>query len=347
MFLPVSTEKLPDRPANSQISNSDWDALARFWHPVAALPEIAENTPFKVTLLDTDLVLYRSGGKITVALDRCPHRWVRLSAGKVSEGNLICAFHGLTFDGSGQCVRVPALGDRPAKIPTSYRLRTFRCEVRYGMVWVCLDDRSTESLPHFDCFVGYDESAIFFLQVREWPMSAARQIENFIDLGHLPWVHATTLGGDPFGRMRPAAIKHDDKSVTMSAQFVETVPFDRPTECELIYRVTLPFAIDFSTTPEGGKGFRSLNIASPTSWNRCRVFQAGTRGAPGETFRDGPKIMESISDVAQLLTKQDIDMLEQLVIQEMPLTEKLEIHLPVDNVSIAYRERLRALGLGR
>jgi phenylpropionate dioxygenase-like ring-hydroxylating dioxygenase large terminal subunit len=346
MFIPLNTARPPIRPASSQITQNDWDVLSRFWYPVALACEVTDS-PFKAKLLDVELVLFRSGQQVAAALDRCPHRWVRLSAGKLSEDNLVCAFHGLTFNGSGQCVRVPALGDRAGKIPASYRLRTFRSDVRYGMIWVCLDDESSESVPTYPLLTGYHESALDFADVCQWPMSAARQIENFVDLAHLPFVHATTLGGDPFARLMPPTIEQREECLIFRANYVETVGFDRPTEFEFTYGVYLPFSIEFKTEAAGGLGFQSMNIASPTTAHSCRVFQLMTRGTPGEVFEDVGLQRSAPGNGPGIINQQDIDMLKNLVIPDLPLTEKLEIHLPVDNVSMAYRKRLRDLGLGR
>ncbi|HUI61332.1 MAG TPA: Rieske 2Fe-2S domain-containing protein [Steroidobacteraceae bacterium] len=344
MFLPVDAPAPSIRNAGSQIADSDWKVLSRYWYPVALSGEIGER-PCKARLLDVDLALFRSGDQLVAVLDRCPHRWVRLSAGKVCNGNLVCAFHGLAFDRSGQCVDVPALG-RAARLPAHYRVRTFRTGVRYGMVWVCLDETSSEVLPTYGALEGYHDSALGFAPVCQWPMSAARQIENFVDIAHLPFVHATTLGGDPLARQLPPRIEQEPDAVVFRTKYVETVGFPAPTEFEFTYRVHLPFSIDFRTQAEGGLGFRSMNIASPTSAHTCRVFQLMIRGAPGEVFEAAGELPMGGGDGPGVINQQDIDMLKELTIPDLPLNEKLEIHLPVDNVSMAYRKRLREMGLG-
>lgn len=344
MFLPVDTHALPLRPASSALSQNDWDVLSRFWYPVAVAREITSK-PVKARLLDVEMVLFRSGAGITAALDRCPHRWVRLSAGKVQDGNIVCAFHGLSFDGTGQCTGIPALG-RAAKLPANYRLSTFRVAERYGMVWVCLSDSSEESIPSFPCLEGYHESAIAFAAVWQWPLSAARQIENFFDLAHLPFIHASTLGGDPFARLTPPQIEERQDCLVFRAKYVETVGVPEPTEFDFTYQVFPPFAVDFSTDVKGEPRLRSVNIASPESAHTCRVFQLMAMGRPGETFPQ-PFVFADPKEGPGPINQQDIDIMKELAIQDMPLSPKLEIHLPVDNVSGAYRNRLKALGLGR
>ena len=43
--------------------------------------------------------------------DYCPHRGARLSRGEVLGDNIACRYHGVTLDGSGTIVRVPAMPD--------------------------------------------------------------------------------------------------------------------------------------------------------------------------------------------------------------------------------------------
>jgi phenylpropionate dioxygenase-like ring-hydroxylating dioxygenase large terminal subunit len=341
MFLPVDAATPPLRPSSSAIGPHDWDVLARFWYPVALANEVVD-VPFKAQLLDVGLVLFRAGGQVTAAVDMCPHRWVRLSAGKLRDGEIVCAFHGLSFNGSGQCTGIPSLG-RSAKLPSHYRLRTFRTALRYGMVWVCLSDTSEESIPCYPSVAGAEDSSISFGAVCHWPMSAARQIENFFDLAHLPFIHATTLGGDPFARLEPPSIEQQQDAVIFRAKYVETVPVPKPTEFEFTYRVYLPFAIDFRTEAEGTTRLKSVNIASPTSAYTCRVFQFHVARAQAQTSTTAQNL-HSTSGLG-VIQQQDIDMLRELVIADLPLNPKLEIHLPVDNVSGAYRKRLQGLGL--
>src|SRR5262245_66422421 len=111
MFIPLDSK--PDtglRPSHSQIRARDWAILADHWYPVAIAAEIGDG-PFAAKLLDVELVLYRgAAGTLTIALDLCPHRHIRLSTGRVVDGMIECPFHGLRYDATGQCRLVPAIG---------------------------------------------------------------------------------------------------------------------------------------------------------------------------------------------------------------------------------------------
>ena len=70
--------------------------------------------PIARTLQDVPLVLFRDEtGRASALLDRCPHRNVPLSAGRMTDGLLECGYHGWRFDGTGACRLVPALATEP------------------------------------------------------------------------------------------------------------------------------------------------------------------------------------------------------------------------------------------
>ena len=54
-------------------------------------------------------------GKAAVLEDRCPHRFAPLSMGKVAEHGLQCTYHGLQFNGRGQCTHNPFGNQPPAR----------------------------------------------------------------------------------------------------------------------------------------------------------------------------------------------------------------------------------------
>ena len=82
--------------------------FANVWSIVALASAIAPNRPHPVTLAGERVVLFRdSTGKIAALHDRCPHRGVALSLGKVNEGQLECPFHGWRFNASGANCHVP------------------------------------------------------------------------------------------------------------------------------------------------------------------------------------------------------------------------------------------------
>ena len=101
--------------------------------------EVAE-TPHAVTLLGEPLVLWRDSRRVVHAFrDVCVHRGTALSLGRVAGDEIVCAYHGWRYRGDGACVAIPQL-EHPARVPARARAITHRCQERYGLVWMALDE---------------------------------------------------------------------------------------------------------------------------------------------------------------------------------------------------------------
>jgi len=88
------------------------------WYAVGKSVQVKRDKPHAVKALGRNLVLWRdTHGKLRCLEDYCPHRGARLSRGEVNEDDISCRYHGVTLDGSGTIVRVPAMpGRKPCSI---------------------------------------------------------------------------------------------------------------------------------------------------------------------------------------------------------------------------------------
>ena len=94
--------------------------LRNYWY-VAAYDHEVSGRPMRRLILGEPVVLYRLEDGTPVALeDRCAHRHLPLSMGKLVGDTLQCHYHGLRYDRSGTCVRVPG----QETIPRSARVRS-------------------------------------------------------------------------------------------------------------------------------------------------------------------------------------------------------------------------------
>ncbi len=86
------------------------ELLRRYWHPVAIAADLTAENPTKfLRILGEDLVLFQTtGGEVGLLHDRCAHRGVSLSYGRVEERGLACAYHGWLYDIKGNCLETPA-----------------------------------------------------------------------------------------------------------------------------------------------------------------------------------------------------------------------------------------------
>ncbi|WP_353672144.1 aromatic ring-hydroxylating dioxygenase subunit alpha [Synechocystis sp. LKSZ1] len=104
------------------------------WYVVAQSGEVHQR-PLSVTLWHQPIVLFRDAqGQIQAIEDRCPHRQVKLSEGKVVGNHLECAYHGWQFDGTGHCVEIPYLTERQKR--PQCRLRTYPVRELDGFIWL-------------------------------------------------------------------------------------------------------------------------------------------------------------------------------------------------------------------
>jgi phenylpropionate dioxygenase-like ring-hydroxylating dioxygenase large terminal subunit len=85
-----------------------FDGFADVWTP-ALLRRRLGHRPVRVTVAGEPVALFRgASGKVGALIDRCPHRGVALSLGRVAaDGTLECPFHGWRFDTSGANRAVP------------------------------------------------------------------------------------------------------------------------------------------------------------------------------------------------------------------------------------------------
>ena len=110
------------------------------WHPVLAAQLLrAGHGVVAARLHGRDLALWRSAsGQAQAWEDRCPHRGVRLTLGRVVGDRLACAYHGWEYAaGTGRCMAIPAMPREP--VPGKVCARTYAVREAQAMVWVALD----------------------------------------------------------------------------------------------------------------------------------------------------------------------------------------------------------------
>jgi phenylpropionate dioxygenase-like ring-hydroxylating dioxygenase large terminal subunit len=164
--------------------------LRKFWYPVMPETHLGE-APIGFTLLGEKIVLWKTAdGGVACLKDRCCHRTAKLSLGYVEEGNVVCGYHGWTFDAEGVCVRVPQQPEQ--SVPRKARVPAYRTALRYGYVWVALDEPLTDIpfLPEAET-PGFRQVHQFY---ETWDIGALRLMENSFDAAHVAFVHRGTFG---------------------------------------------------------------------------------------------------------------------------------------------------------
>jgi nitrite reductase/ring-hydroxylating ferredoxin subunit len=100
--------------------------LAAGWWPVAHSDEVHQH-PGAFRLGTRELAVYRDlTGSVRAVEDRCPHRRLPLSMGRLTEdGSIQCPYHGWSFDGAtGRCTAIPNLSV-DERIPNGIKVTAF------------------------------------------------------------------------------------------------------------------------------------------------------------------------------------------------------------------------------
>ena len=110
--------------------------LRNAWYVVAWDCDVAR-TLLPLTVLGDRIVLYRTTRGTPVALeDACVHRKLPLSLGRLVDDEVECGYHGLVYDFSGRCTRIPGA----KHVPGIAKVRSYPAVSRYGLVWVWMGD---------------------------------------------------------------------------------------------------------------------------------------------------------------------------------------------------------------
>lgn len=168
-----------------------WD----HWYIAARSHEVRQARATAVHLLDTRVALYRDEqGQVVALRDRCPHVGASLAQGLVKDGCISCPFHGWTFDATGSCVDIPALGEPSEKL-RKLQVSAYPVREAAGLIWVYMT-RSPGVVPTTDPVPPelLDRTWARVLQVDTWPVNYTRFVENMLDQVHLPYVHRGTIG---------------------------------------------------------------------------------------------------------------------------------------------------------
>jgi phenylpropionate dioxygenase-like ring-hydroxylating dioxygenase large terminal subunit len=315
----------------------DDPVLVNDWHVVARASEIKEGEVKAVRLLRESLVLWRNAEGIHVWRDLCIHRGAQLSFGKVKNGCLECPYHGWTYDSEGQCTKFPAHPEQTP--PARASAEAYHVKVKYDLVWVCLGTPAMD-VPEFpeweDATYRKVPCGPYFLKA-----SGPRLIENFLDVGHLAFVHAGLLGDPERPEIEDYEVEMTDDVILAHDIGVWQPDPDGtgiPGRVSYNYIVSRPLTAVFFKA-QGPQRFVMFEAVTPVeecdsvAWVILAINYAPDL-AP-----------ETLREFQDKVTFQDVPIVESQRPEMLPLDLQAELHLRSDRAAIAYRQWLKKRGL--
>ncbi len=298
------------------------------WY-VAGLSEDFGRSLTPVTLLEDEIVITRDTRGALIALeDACPHRKLPLSRGTLEGDHVVCGYHGLTFDGTGECVIAPTQLDNP---PRRAGVHAYPTEERWGFVWLWMGDVALADpatiidIPHFNDPTwgltprGSMEMACHYLYI----------VDNLLDPSHVAWVHLSSFAGAGTDD-RPLHIEELENGVIVSRwiadepappYYTDMLPFGSTVDRKQHYECRLPStAINMSVYTPAGEGGRDKPLSpnafvninytfiTPVDATTTRYYWVQHRNMHGQD----QAISERMFKGAKMAFQEDKDVLEHV-----------------------------------
>jgi phenylpropionate dioxygenase-like ring-hydroxylating dioxygenase large terminal subunit len=264
--------------------------LRNYWY-VAGTDDEVGRKPLGRMILGEPVVFFRTEAGVPVAMeDRCAHRHLPLSMGKLVGDDLQCHYHGLRFGTDGHCVRIPGQDH----IPHSARVKTYPVVERYHWIWIWMGDPALADPDKIADFHWFDDpdwgAKSSYLHVEaNWQLV----VDNLLDLTHLAFVHDTTIGNLALAEHAKVKVDRAPNNVVVTRWIIDQDP---PPTFQKVGKFTghvdrwqiidfVPPAflrLDVGATPTGtgapegkrvgGIGMRNLNAITPETETTSHYF---------------------------------------------------------------------------
>lgn len=278
------------------------------WHPVRATAEIARDTVHQTTLLEQ---------RVAFAIDADGNATAWLSTPSDRGGD--------AFFAAGVTGALPTI-------------------TRYGYLWTSLGHPPAElfAIPEYD---EADRRNLNGMSVGVH-VSAPRAIENFLDMGHFPYVHTDILGAEPHTEVKEYDVEISvdrDEILATRCRFFQPKSSAASTEgadIEYVYRVPHPFC-------------SVLYKSSMVDTSRLDVIAVFLQPVDQEHVHAHMlvSVLDDVNDDSvlrnfqQLIFAQDQPILENQFPKRLPLDPRAETPIRADKSAIAYRRWLSQKGM--
>ncbi len=162
------------------------------WVPVYEYSKLGSE-PKEVNYLGSSIVIYKkSDGTVAALENKCPHRGVPLSQGKVVNDCIRCGFHHFCFNEHGENTSRPTYFQDSDKHPKSI---SFSVAIQAGLVWITPAKNAPDRKP-CDETANAGENIEWFTDTVEVEGDFRVWMDHFLDPAHCLFTHVdTTLSG--------------------------------------------------------------------------------------------------------------------------------------------------------
>jgi vanillate O-demethylase monooxygenase subunit len=330
--------------------------LRNAWY-VAEISNDVGAKPVPVQMLGEPIVLFRKPDGAVVALeDACPHRKLPLSMGRIKGDQIECGYHGLTFDATGTCTRVPG----SERIPHVARVRAYPAVERYGFVWLWMGDPKLADPARISRIDHWGEPG--------WAANSPDSMmfecnylyitDNLLDPSHVAWVHASSFGGSGTGTEdTPIETTVTDEHVIAWRWMMNAVPApfyapllkfkgncDRKQHYEMRFPSHMLARALFTPAGTGGEGkplhpdvffMDSYNFLTPVDAKRTRYFWIQMRNVRA----DDVELSRQMNLAIRKVFEEDLRVLNAVQIgMDNKITPNID--LKIDNAPLRFRRKL-------
>jgi len=332
--------------------------LRNCWY-VAAWDREVVRRPLARTFLNEPVVLYRKEDGTPVALeDRCCHRNLPLSMGRLEGDDLRCGYHGLRFDASGECVEVPG----QERIPPGARVRSYPLIERYNWVWIWMGNPGFADPAMIPNWWWADHPDWAWTRPDMISVKCNYQLitDNVLDVTHLAYVHASSIGSGAITEF-PVITEREERLVRMKRWII-----DRPAppmyqaagqfsgnvdRWQIVEHIPPCFSVNFAGCADTGTGapegrrdgkridLMALNAPTPETERTTHYFFGFVRGFG----LDDPALERIFAVDFVKVFREDVFILEAQQRMYDLKPDAPRVNIAVDAAPMAARRMLEAL----
>ena len=222
--------------------------------------------------------------------------------------------------------------------------RALDVELRYGYLWVALeaDPKPLFAIPEWH---EPDRRGVHAATVGV-RTSAPRAVENFLDMGHFPFVHTGILGAEPHTEVREYDVSLDEAAgeiVATNCRFHQPRAAVGVTEAMLVdyvYRVPHPYcAMLYKSCPSDSSRMDVIGLFLQP------VTEISVRAHAWVCVVDPDSSDTALRLFQQTIFAQDKPILENQRPARLPLDTRAETPVRADRMAVTYRRWLSGIGL--